>query len=131
MIKVLLFSFASLFLIILTRQINKEFSFILSIAASVILFSLVIADFKQIIDQILSLSNEINGLNPYVSLMLKILGVSVITQFVVDLCRDSGENALATQTELASKIIILIMVMPLFEAMLNIVIGLLKWKDFC
>lgn len=126
MIKVLLFSFASLFLIILTRQINKEFSFILSIAASVILFSLVIADFKQIIDQILSLSNEINGLNPYVSLMLKILGVSVITQFVVDLCRDSGENALATQTELASKIIILIMVMPLFEAMLNIVIGLLK-----
>ncbi len=38
----------------------------------------------------------------------------------------SGENALASQTEITSKIIILIMIMPLFEAVINTVSGLLK-----
>lgn len=58
--------------------------------------------------------------------MVKILGITLITQFIIDLCRDSGENALASQTEITSKILILIMVMPMFEAVMNIVSGLLK-----
>ena len=126
MIKISLFAIAALFLILLTRQINKEFSFIITIAASIFLFSFVIKDFNEMINKIYSLTDEISNLNSYVSLMIKILGVSIITQFTVDLCRDSGENALATQTEIASKIIILIMVMPLFETMLNIIVGILK-----
>ena len=58
--------------------------------------------------------------------MMKILGISLIAQFVVDLCRDAGENALASQTEIASKVLILIMTLPLFETVINIVTGLLK-----
>lgn len=126
MIKITAIALISLVLIIFLRNTNREFAFILTVASSLILFSIVINDFFQVIERVKEISSQIENLNSYVSLMVKILGITLITQFVIDLCRDSGENALASQTEITSKIIILIMIMPLFEAVMNVVTGLLK-----
>ena len=126
MINITAIALISLVLIIFLRNTNKEFAFILTVASSLILFSIVINDFFQVIERVNEISSQIENLNSYVSLMVKILGITLITQFVIDLCRDSGENALASQTEITSKIIILIMIMPLFEAVMNVVTGLLK-----
>lgn len=126
MIKITAIALISLVLIIFLRNTNREFAFILTVASSLILFSIVINDFFQVIERVNEISSQIENLNSYVSLMVKILGITLITQFVIDLCRDSGENTLASQTEITSKIIILIMIMPLFEAVMNVVTGLLK-----
>ena len=126
MIKITAIALISLVLIVFLRNTNREFAFILTVASSLILFSIVINDFFQVIERVNEISSQIENLNSYVSLMVKILGITLITQFVIDLCRDSGENALASQTEITSKIIILIMIMPLFEAVMNVVTGLLK-----
>ena len=126
MIKIASIALIALILIILLKRTNKEFVFLITIAATVILFGIIIDDFFDVINRIYSISSSIDNLNYYVSLMVKILGITLITQFIIDLCRDSGENALASQTEITSKILILIMVMPMFEAVMNIVSGLLK-----
>ena len=58
--------------------------------------------------------------------MLKALGIALITQFVSDTCRDNGENALASITETVAKIAVIVMLLPLFETVFDIVSGLLK-----
>lgn len=126
MIKIAVVSLTALILVIFLKRTNKEFAFILTFAAALILFSIVISDFFDVVNRIYTISSGIENLNSYINLMVKILGITLITQFIIDLCKDSGENALATQTEIASKIVILIMVMPLFEAVMNVVAGLLK-----
>lgn len=126
MIKIAVVTLTALILVIFLKRTNKEFAFILTFAAALILFSIVINDFFDVVNRIYTISSGIENLNSYITLMVKILGITLITQFIIDLCKDSGENALATQTEIASKIIILIMVMPLFEAVMNVVAGLLK-----
>lgn len=126
MIKIAGFVLISLFLIIFLRDTKREFSILLTVACGIILFIAVADDFYSVAQSIYNLSSGINNVNSYISLMLKILGISLIAQFVSDLCRDAGENALASQTETASKIIILIMTLPLFETVINIVTGLLK-----
>lgn len=126
MIKIAVVSLTALILVIFLKRTNKEFAFILTFAAALILFSIVISDFFDVVNRIYTISSGIENLNSYINLMVKILGITLVTQFIIDLCKDSGENALATQTEIASKIVILIMVMPLFEAVMNVVAGLLK-----
>lgn len=126
MIKIMGVVLISLLLIIFLRDNKREFALILTIACSIILFAAVAQDLHNVIKKIYDFSSNIKNVNSYISLMMKILGISLISQFVVDLCRDSGENALASQTEIASKVLILIMTLPLFEAVINIVIGLLK-----
>ena len=58
--------------------------------------------------------------------MLKSLCIVIITQITVDLCRDNGENALASFTEISAKVLIISLVMPLFEAVITMVMGLVK-----
>lgn len=126
MIKIAAFVIISLFLIIFLRDTKREFAIILTVACAIILFVTVADDLYSVAQSIYNLSSGMNNVHSYIALMLKILGISLIAQFVSDLCRDAGENALASQTETASKIIILIMTLPLFETVINIVTGMLK-----
>lgn len=126
MIKIAGFVLISLLLILLLKDAKREFSFILAAACGIILFIAVADDLYSVARSIYNLSSQVSNINTYISLMMKILGISLIAQFVVDLCRDAGENALASQTEIASKVLILIMTLPLFETVINIVTGLLK-----
>ena len=83
-------------------------------------------DLKSIIDKVVSLTDSVSVISPYIKIMLKILGISMLAQLLSDLCRDNGENTLANQTELSAKIIILITSLPLFTAIINIMTGMLK-----
>ncbi len=51
----------------------------------------------------------------YGSILLKGLGVCLLTQTAADSCRDAGETALAGKAELTGKITLLAMSVPLFE----------------
>lgn len=116
----------SLILIIFIRDTKKEFSLLLSIAVGILVFMSVAQEFYSVVETISSLVESSGEISSYISLMLKILGISLLGQLVIDLCRDNGENALATQTEIAIKIVIISMTLPLIETVIKIVTGLLK-----
>ena len=126
MIKVVGIVLTALIINIVLKNYSKEFTFLINIVCTIIIFTLISKDLKGIVDRLTSLSNEISVLLPYIKIMLKILGISMIAQLLSDLCRDNGENTLANQTELSAKIIILVTALPLFTTIMDIMIGMLK-----
>ena len=126
MIKVVGIVLTALIINIVPKNYSKEFTFLINIVCTIIIFTLISKDLKGIVDRLTSISNEISVLLPYIKIMLKILGISMIAQLLSDLCRDNGENTLANQTELSAKIIILVTALPLFTTIMDIMIGMLK-----
>ena len=126
MIKVVGIVLTALIINIVLKNYSKEFTFLINIVCTIIIFTLISKDLKGIVDWLTSISNEISVLLPYIKIMLKILGISMIAQLLSDLCRDNGENTLANQTELSAKIIILVTALPLFTTIMDIMIGMLK-----
>lgn len=126
MIKVAGIVLTALIINIVLKSYSKEFTFLVNIVCTIIIFTLISKDLKGIVDRLTSISNEISVLLPYIKIMLKILGISMIAQLLSDLCRDNGENTLANQTELSAKIIILVTALPLFTTIMDIMIGMLK-----
>lgn len=126
MIKVVGIVLTALIINIVLKNYSKEFTFLINIVCTIIIFTLISKDLKGIVDRMTSISNEISVLLPYIKIMLKILGISMIAQLISDLCRDNGENTLANQTELSAKIIILVTALPLFTTIMDIMIGMLK-----
>ena len=125
MIKVVGIVLTALIINIVLKNYSKEFTFLINIVCTIIIFTLISKDLKGIVDRLTSISNEISVLLPYIKIMLKILGISMIAQLLSDLCRDNGENTLANQTELSAKIIILVTALPLFTTIMDIMIGML------
>lgn len=126
MIKVVGIVLTALIINIVLKNYSKEFTFLINIVCTIIIFTLISKDLKGIVDRLTSISNEISVLLPYIKIMLKILGISMIAQLLSDLCRDNGENTLANQTELSAKIIILVTALPLFTTIMDIMTGMLK-----
>lgn len=126
MMKAVGISLSVLFCAVLLREKNRTFAVVLSILGSVVLMTGAVVELGGIVSRV----RELSGASPvslsYIKLMLKALGITLITQFVADICRDNGENALAGVTETVAKIAVITMLLPLFETIIGIVGGLVK-----
>ena len=58
-------------------------------------------------------------------MILKGLAVAYITDFTAQLCRDAGEASIGSKVELAGKIIIFYLAMPILTAILELIKTLL------
>ncbi len=126
MIKFLGISICVLFCSLILKEANRQIALILSIVGLSILFLTAVGELSEIINSVMSFAEVSSSVLNYSKLMLKILGITLITQIVCDICRDNGENALASVTGLVAKILIVSLVLPLFETVIKIVGGLVK-----
>jgi stage III sporulation protein AD len=61
----------------------------------------------------------------YLETVLKIIGISYITEFAAQISRDAGEGSIASRIELAGKVLIMIMAIPIIQAIVETVINLI------
>ncbi|MCH5193493.1 MAG: stage III sporulation protein AD [Oscillospiraceae bacterium] len=104
---------------------GKEYALYIKIAAAAVVMSMTILFVSPIAESIRNIYSRAGSEPEYLTILFKALGICYITQFACDICKDSGENALATQTELAGKVSLLIIALPLFESLTNIVENLI------
>lgn len=57
--------------------------------------------------------------------VLKALGISILSRITSELCRDAGESGLAAAVEVTAGVCALLVCLPLFEAVLGVVLDLL------
>ena len=126
MIKIAGIALAVLFCALIVKDKNSTVAALLSVAGGIMLLTAVIGKFSDITDALRGFVDTSSVTDTYVKLMLKALGITILTQFVADTCRDNGESALASITETASKIAVVTMLLPLFQTVISIVGGLLK-----
>ncbi len=101
------------------KQSTPQISLVLSLVAGVMILisiALYLPVFTEKID-FLMLQSGVNS--EYAKILLKSVGICFICQFSSDICRDSGQSALAGKVELAGKILILVSALPLMEEILT------------
>lgn len=84
--------------------------------------------FIKITGSILQLKDLISGLldkagldGMYLNVIFKGLGICYISQISADCCRDSGQSSLAAQIELAGKLAMIVVAIPLFSSVIELI----------
>lgn len=111
---------------IVLKEYNKPFASILSIIGGLFVFLSVSNKIKELVNKMIRLTDKLPLSGEYIIIMFKVLCIIIITKFVADLCRDNGQNTIASFTEISAKILVLSMIFPLFETFIEIIIGLIK-----
>lgn len=106
------------------KQYNKTVALLLVLVSSLLVFWQSFSSVAEITAALKSITSGISEASSYIKIMFKVLGIALIAQLAADMCRDCGESALAGQTETAAKIAIIVVVLPLIQAVLKIVSGL-------
>lgn len=126
MIGIVGIALAALMLSVFIREYNRAISICILIGAGAVIFMKCASELGEIGSAVLSVSSAAEGTAAYIKLMLKVLGITIVVQFAADLCRDAGETALACQCETGAKIVVLAMILPLFEAVIEMIAGLIS-----
>lgn len=108
------------------KQTKENVSVLIIIGASVIAAAFIVSELVSAIDDISEIFSY-TGLNAsYIKILFKCLGISLVATFASDICEDGGYTALSTQIILAGKMAVLMLSLPLFRAVLQMCIGLIK-----
>ena len=107
------------------RRYHQEYAVIIGIAAGVVILLEVFGSVAPVLDQIGSLLSSSGLSSQYAVILLKTLGICFLVEFAADSCRDAGESALASQVELAGKIAIVILSLPLFQKIASTAVSLI------
>ncbi len=111
---------------IILRQYKPEYSLFISIAAGIIILTAVIAMIDPLIGFVTNITDEAGLSGIYAQILIKSLAVCYITQLACDCCKDAGETAIAGKIQLAGKIAILLIALPMFEGLSDIVTRLIN-----
>ena len=113
-------------LAVLLRHRHPEQGLMLSLAAGVLVLVTLLGQVTPLLGSVRALlqDNPVGG--QYADVLLKGVGICLLTQTAADTCRDAGENALAGKAELVGKTALLLLALPLFEQVLTQALDLMK-----
>ena len=111
---------------VVLKSYNRTMAIILSVVGVTTVFVILSDKVSYIVDYLGEVANDFSYCSQYIGVMLRVLGIVLIGQFLLNICKDNGENALASVVEIGTKVIVLIMVLPLFDDVIQIVRSLTK-----
>ncbi|OLN32202.1 stage III sporulation protein AD [Desulfosporosinus metallidurans] len=101
---------------VVLKQIRPEIALQLTILAGASIFILILSKIKVIVDLLQNLADQANISSYYLLIVLKIVGVAYLAEFGAQICRDAGEGALATKIEVAAKVGVILLAIPIIVA---------------
>lgn len=103
----------------LFKKTREEFAILISIAGCFLIFSMGIPKLQIIIDAINKIQEYISINNNYIIILIKIIGITFISEIAASICKDCNYGAVAGQIELFGKLTILATGMPILLALLD------------
>lgn len=112
-------------LAVLLKQEKPEISLQISIVTGLLIFIFVISKLSYVVRVLSNLAQRIDIDFIYFSTILKIIGIAYIAEFGAQISRDAGEETIASKIELAGKIIIMALSVPILLAVLDLILKIL------
>ena len=110
---------------VVLKNHRPEISMQISIVTSIIIFLFLSAHIPTVLNLIKNIAEKVHLDWFYMSSIIKVIGIAYITEFGAEVCRDAGENAIASKIEFAGKVLILILAAPIILALLNLLVEIL------
>ncbi len=107
------------------KKTNPEIAMQVSIAAGILLFILVVDQLSEAVARIESFTEKYQSFCEGAGIVLKVVGISYIAEFAVQILKDAGEGALSSKVEMAAKVVIMLLTLPLLEEFADMVFSLL------
>ena len=107
------------------KKQNPETALLITITATVLIFLMVLPMLTEAVQIISHLGSFADGQTAYVGLALRVVGVAYMAELGASVCNDAGETAVAAKIDMAGRVIIMVMAMPIVMDILRIVTGLM------
>lgn len=114
------------FLSVLIRKHYPEYGMAIGLITGVLVLIMLISQLAPVLNRLRTMLDSASLPSEYGLILFKALGISLLAQLSADACRDADENSLAEKAELAGKVFLLILALPLFEKVAELAVRLMN-----
>lgn len=118
-LKISILGISAVMLALILKSYRPEYSSYISIAVCICIFMFVATKLELLIGYAEKMQKLVHLDDTYMSMILKMIGITYVADFVSNICKDSGYQTIAGQIELFAKLSILMIGMPVILAFME------------
>lgn len=119
LVKIVFLGIAGVLLAVQFKSGRPEYGLYIGMAVSIIIFSFVLRQVAAVTVQFGRLKGFLNGAEGYLSILLKVIGITYICEFGAGVCKDAGYNSVAGQIEVLGKLTVMFAGLPVLFAVIE------------
>jgi len=112
-------------LAITIKKQSPDIALLITITGAVLIFLMVLPKLAEAVQLVTHLGSLADGNTAYVTLALRVIGVAYMAELGASVCTDAGETAIAAKIDMAGRVLILVMAMPVIMDILRIIMEVL------
>jgi len=97
----------------------------IGLVTGALIFFLLLGKLTAVIYTIQQLAGRANVNPVYLNTVFRVLGVAYLAGFAAQICRDAGQGSIAARIDMAAKVLIMFMAIPILSAIIETVLRLL------
>ena len=105
------------------RKTNPEIAMQLSIATGLLILLMVVEYLGEATEFLRELQDNMGDAYDAIGITIEIVGIAYISEFRTQALKDAGETAIASKVELAGKLIITVMTLPLIKQFTDLMLS--------
>jgi len=113
-------------LYIILKDVHASFAFFIVLLTSVFIFFIIIQQIHLVFKVITTLGQRAKVESFYLETIFKIIGIAYIAEIGAHITRDAGLQSVAANIELAGKVFILILAIPIITAVIEAILNFLS-----
>ncbi|MCI6432434.1 MAG: stage III sporulation AC/AD family protein [Oliverpabstia sp.] len=118
-IRISVVGIAGVFLAILLKQVRPEYSLYITMAAGIAILFYSAGKLSYLLSSLRKIQQYVPVDAAYMTILLKMIGITYIGQFCAGICKDAGYSAVAGQIEIFGRLAVLAVSMPVLTALLE------------
>jgi len=126
MIQICVLAIAGLFAALVIKKDRPEFATLIIMLVSFFIAIRVLTVLETAIGEFENWESILGGNIAYISLLLKIIGITYVCDFASNLCKDSGYSALSSHIELFGKVANMVAGFPIIRIMIDMLEGMMR-----
>lgn len=126
MISIGIVSIAIVLLAIQFKTIKPEYSIFISVAGCIFIFIYNLEKISEIVSIVDKLADLTSVSREYIKILLKIAGITFISEIASDISKDCGYAAVSNQVQVFGKVSVLVISLPVFSELISKIGGLLS-----
>lgn len=107
------------------KKQTSDLALVITLCAAALILTVAMGALRPIRELMDALAERAGLSAAVLSPVVKTVGVSLLTRVTAELCRDAGEGGIASAVEIAGGVCALLVCLPLFEAVLGLILDLL------
>ena len=123
-VKIGIFGLAGVLIAVQFKTIKPEYATYIGLGIGILVMAFALGEFSSLVSGMEILKKYFAGAESYLTILVKVIGITYICEFCAGICKDAGYGSIADQIQMLGKLSVMFAGLPILLAVIRTLDGM-------